>query len=195
MAGMAPIQVRSTAEAREYMMLALSECGDRLVIEPVESVKRSGEWVDVYVAGCADQDVRREFEFTLDPTPLGGDGPLFGAGTEPSKVVDAGEWYLVASRYLQAGAAGEEQFQQDPRYELVQGVYENYAWAGAALLEVLKFIPPAATEPPDPAFWTERGRSVREQVGDQLRRSVLEPARARLEGLLQAYREAYQSEQ
>src|SRR5262245_7101412 len=104
---MAPIQARSTAEALEYMMLAVPECGDELAIEFVESYRDGGEWVDAYVAGCAARGVRREFTFTLDPRPSGTDARLFGSGPEPSRLIDAGEWYLIFGRYMEAGLAEE----------------------------------------------------------------------------------------
>ena len=188
---MAVIPVRTIAEAREFMVLELPECGDRLTLEPVRSYPDGDRWVHQYEAGCAELGVRREFEFTVDPKPAGEEAAVFGDGRQPSRLIDAGEWYLVSSRYLQAGAAAEKRFQQEPRPDLVEEAYEYYARASAALLEVLKFIPPGAAAPPDPAFWTDRGRSVREQVGDQLVRSVLEPAKAQLDDLLRAYREAY----
>ena len=190
---MAVIPVRTIAEAREFMVLELPECGDRLALEPLRSYPDGDRWVHLYEAGCAGLGVRREFEFIVDPKAPGDEAGVFGDGSQPSRLIDAGEWYLVSSRYLQAGAAAEKRFQQEPRPNLVEEAYEHYSRASAALLEVLKFIPPGAGAPPDPAFWTERGRSVREQVGDQLARSVLEPAKAQLDDLLRAYREAYAS--
>ncbi|MFG2042847.1 hypothetical protein [Dactylosporangium sp. NPDC048998] len=186
------IDARSTAEAQEYMMMALAECGDRLTIELVEAYMRGDRWVGTFIAGCAELGIRREFEVHADPVPEGVEGGQFSYSTKVSTLIDAGEWYLVASRYLQAGADGEHQFDQAPSLALVEDVYESYSRAIAAISEILKFIPPGQAAPPDPAFWTERGRSVREGVGDQLTRSFLEPARARLEGILRAIREEYQ---
>jgi hypothetical protein len=187
------VHARTGAEAREYMVLTLPECGS-VTIEPGDaySERDSGRIVWKYLAGCADAGVRREFAFATDPVPKDAVWPQFGYGPEPSTLIDAGQWYVVFSRYAQAGRALEDRFLPGPPdLESAEQVYEWYSWAWGALGEVLKFLPPDVDEAPDSAFWTPQGRAVREQVPSQLTRPVLMEAMALLERALQTYRDAY----
>jgi hypothetical protein len=88
--------------------------------------------------------------------------PTFG-GTEPSELLDAGEWLWVAD--LTAGNVPA-----DDRAE----AHRSLSVATAAVEEVVKFIPPGADEVPGDAFWSQRGREVR----------AAEPGRFQLDRLL-----------
>jgi hypothetical protein len=132
-----------------------------------------------YTGVCPGCGTEREFVFDLPEAILfpPAHGVRFG-GDNPSRIVDAGEWLLVADLVLKGVAATP-----DPRASAAElaGAKRDVAMAVAALDEVLKFIPAGADTPPPAAFWTERGRQVQ----------AAEPGRFR-RVRLQAVREAYQ---
>lgn len=187
------IHARTGAEAREYMVLALPECGS-VTIEPGDAYAQPDGLgiVQKYLAGCADAGVRREFAFVTDPVPQDAVGRQFGYGPEPSTLIDAGQWYLIFSRYAQAGRAIEDRFlPSPPDFESAEQVYEWYSWAWGAVGEVLKFVPPGVDAVPESACWTQLGREIREQHPSQFTRPVLAEAMGLLERALRAYRDAY----
>ena len=65
--------------------------------------------------------------------------------------------------------------------KLDPGTPEDLDIARAALEEVIKFLPDGADSVPDNAFWTERGRAVRDREPGRFRR-------ARLAAVLDVYR-------
>jgi hypothetical protein len=187
------IHARTGAEAREYMVLALPECGGDVTVERGDAYAERGlGLVQKYLAGCADAGVRREFEFVTDEIPEGTVWPQFGYGPQPSTLIDAGQWYLIFARYTEAGRAIADRFLPGPPdLESAEQVYEWYSRAWGALGEVLKFLPPDVDDAPDSAFWTPQGREIREQYGSQLTRPVLAETMTLLERALQTYRDAY----
>lgn len=189
---MTTIHARTGAEAREYMVLALPECDGDVTVERTDVSITGGQIVQSYVAGCAERGIRRDFAFTTDPVPDDADSLQFGYGSQPSTLIDAGQWYLIFARYAEVGRAIEDRFAPNPPdLESAEQVYEWYARSREALVEVLKFVPPDGDEVPGSAFWTEAGQAVRQRYGSQLRRPVLTEAIGQVERALRAYRDAY----
>lgn len=97
----------------------------------------------------------------------------FGPGI--SELIDPGQWALVAVTY--ANRALEEAFlfaadsADDARYESVAA---GWRFAADAVAEALKFLPDDADEVPAEEFWTEMGRSAREDEPERFTRAALE---------------------
>jgi hypothetical protein len=188
---MAVMHARSGAEVREYLTLAMDDCDGAVGVEHGDLFEHDGRWGQTFVARCLSSGVTRDFAFTIDPPPADADPDLIAAGSQPSELIDAGQWYLIFARYGEEARAAQQAFaagrQDVPTAEqLVSG----YANARAALVEVLKFIPPGTDTPPDTAYWTDLGRQVRDQYPQQLRRPALEPVVTGLAELLQEFRDA-----
>ena len=113
-----------------------------------------------YHGTCRTCGAIREFVFELPPAqrPLT-DRVEFG-GADPSRLLDPGEWMAIS----------------DEHAALEPGTPRNLEVARAALEEVLKFLPDGAHGVPDKAFWTERGRAVRDRDPWRFRRDQLAAA-------------------
>jgi hypothetical protein len=150
---------RTSTEAMLY--LELSPCPDCGSVET--------DWRDQRIAGqvlsctgvCGGCGALREYLFSAPLQTY--DGVGFG-GSEPSELIDAGQWLAVADQI--AGQVEVDDLGEESRAAM--------AFARQAVEEVVKFIPPAADAVPDEAFWTEAGRAVQ----------ALDPGRFRLERLL-----------
>lgn len=120
-----------------------------------------------YAGICAGCGAAREHLFGLPEREVVPKSfPTFG-GTEPSELLDAGEWLWVAERTAQAVTSDDP---AESRRVL--------AIATAAVEEVVKFIAPGEDEVPAHAFWSDLGRRERDA----------EPARFTLDRLLEMRR-------
>jgi hypothetical protein len=96
----------------------------------------------------------------------------FGPGI--SELIDPGQWALVAVTY--ANRALEEAFffaadsSDDAQYESIAA---GWRFAADAVAEALKFLPDEADELPAEEFWTEMGRSAREDEPQRFTRATL----------------------
>ncbi|WP_214407013.1 hypothetical protein [Pseudonocardia lacus] len=99
-------------------------------------------------------------------------GARFGPGR--STLIDAGEWLEMAEAYVEqaveaemaaVGARGDR--------ELPEQALLAWRFAVDVAAEVLRFLPDAADELPDSAFWTERGRATRRADPDLFTRAAL----------------------
>ncbi|MEV8633410.1 hypothetical protein AB0395_17285 [Streptosporangium sp. NPDC051023] len=142
---------RSGDEAHLYLDLHPCVCGSADTAWESERGSVDGEPVTRYSGTCPGCGAEREFLFGLperEVPPVR--FPTFG-GREPSQLLDAGEWMWVAD--LTAGNVPAD----EPR-EAEQAP----AIALAAVEEVIKFIPPGEDEVPERAFWSDRGRRMRD---------------------------------
>lgn len=170
---------RTRDEAHLYMDLHPCEsCGS--VDVAWDSALTAGEGAPArrYFGRCEGCGAEREFLFALPERPeVPGPHDVVFFGTDRSQLLDAGEWLLVSDLCAQAGSApsgtgdgttgggNSERERAEAR--------ESMAIAAAAVAEVLKFVPPGADEVPDSAFWSERGRTVREREPGRFRRRRL----------------------
>ena len=149
--------MRTSAEAHMYMDQRPCSCGD------IEFERQSAVIMDRdvlctrYDGKCRTCGTPREFVFELPPTqrPIT-DRVEFG-GPDPSRLLDAGEWMAVSEYYAKL----------DP------GTRDDLDIALAALDEVIKFLPDGVDSVPDKAFWSERGRIVRDREPGRFRRERL----------------------
>ncbi len=155
---------RTNEEAHLYMELHPCECGEA-DFDAVSSVARvAGVWISRYSGRCVECGRERVFEFRQpEEIALPGEG-AWAPDPQPSELLDAGEWLFVADTY---GSTGPD---PGPR------VRTDLLAAAAALDEVLKFLPEGADEVPESAFWSARGRAVRDAEPERFRRIRLEAA-------------------
>jgi hypothetical protein len=178
------LAARSNAEAHLYMELnPCQRCGE-IEFAPGCSVRDAdGTLVARYAGPCPGCGTAREFTFRL---PAGGypgaavddrssGDPSFG-GTEPSQLIDAGEWIWVAETIARSipGHAGL------PDTQRARAGFDLRT-AAAAIDEAIKFVPPGADAVPAEALCSERGRDLYRADPRRFRRR-------RLEAVRQAYR-------
>lgn len=119
----------------------------------------TGELLSRYWGTCPGCATEREFLFALPEREVIPEGyPTFG-GEEPSQLLDAGEWLWVAE--LTASNVPPDDSGQ------------ALAIAIASIEEAVKFIPPGEDEVPEAAFWSDRGRRVRDADPARFRRDRL----------------------
>lgn len=155
---------RTSDEARLYLELnPCEDCGASADKWDQGLTEVDGELANSYVSVCPGCGIEREFFFGVPEREIApGPFPTFG-GAEPSEILDAGQW-------LEAADAAASELPPDDHEEAAR----LRAVAGAAVEEVVKFIPPGEDAVPDDAFWTDEGLRIR----------AAEPGRFRLERLL-----------
>ncbi|MEC4018012.1 hypothetical protein [Streptomyces sp. H27-D2] len=159
---------RSSLEAHLYMDLHACECGAVSFDRQHHLEQRGDAMVAVYEGVCPECGRARSFSFQmtdeLPPPP-----PAFG-GSNPSLIVDPGEFLLVSYRIatdtglrlLNTPKAERRKYRAATEYGL------------AALEEVLKFIPEGQDVVPPSAFTSERGRALYEKEPGKFARDLLE---------------------
>lgn len=179
---MALLLERSVEEAHLYMaMHPCDVCGESDFECRSAVVMAEGDLASRYEGECDGCGTAREFVFRLPETvSLPGQRLRFG-GPEPSELLDAGEWLWVAGNFAAVEPLGDL---AELTGEGLAVVRADLAGAVAAVDEVLKFLPAGAEEPPDEAFWSERGQRVRAEQPAELRRERLEARRAKYEEAL-----------
>lgn len=152
--------VRTPDEAQVYLDLQpCASCGSIDATWHNSVVTVDGELLSRYSATCPGCSTEREFLFALPERDVLPEGyPTFG-GSEPSQLLDAGEWLWMAD--MTANNA------------LTDDSAEGVAIAVAAIDEVVKFIPPGQDEVPETAFWSDRGRQVLKADPARFRRDRL----------------------
>jgi len=167
-----PPLARTNEEAHLYMELHPCVCGEA-DFEPTSSVAQvGGAWISRYTGWCTGCGRERAFEFRQpDDIAVPADG-AWAPGTQPSELLDAGEWLLVADAY---GSTGSDPAGLSPAQR--EQVRTDLVAAAAALDEVLKFLPAGGDEVPPEAFRSARGRAVRDAEPGRFRRVRLEAAR------------------
>ncbi|MFI8521707.1 hypothetical protein ACIGEZ_28425 [Streptomyces sp. NPDC085481] len=156
---------RSIAEEHLYMELHPCECGESAktgithgLLQTEQGIASDHQFV---CAGCG---TRRRFVFRL-PGLAPQHADRYG-GPEPSRIIDAGEWRMIALSYMSEA----EEVRADPVRR--KAMLEECL---AAYQEMLKFVPPGADRVPDSAFFTEYGREIRdEEASVVFNRSFLE---------------------
>jgi hypothetical protein len=132
-------------------------CGDVNVRWDSALTDLDGQLVRRYYGTCPGCDAERDFHFALPDEPVlpGPDDVVCFGGPQPSQLLDAGEWLLIADVCGQAGSAPA------PGDAGRTEARESLAIAVAAVEEVLKFIPTGADAVPEAGFWSARGGRVR----------------------------------
>jgi hypothetical protein len=101
------------------------------------------------------------------------DGLRFGTGV--STLVDAGQWLQIAAVYARRARRESLFFAEDPADdERYLGIVEGWALARDATIEAAKFLSDDTDELFADAFWTEMGRSAREESPERFTQDRLE---------------------
>jgi hypothetical protein len=142
----APLPARSATEAQLYLDLHPCECGTaRLRSTQDLRAGGNGGLISVYEGACSGCGRQWRVAFSL-PASLPAAG-LIG-GSEPSQIIDPGEWLWLSDRDA-SGATGPE-------------APALLARAAAAVEEAAKFIPLDADRVPGDAFTSALGRVMRD---------------------------------
>jgi hypothetical protein len=172
-------RARTRSEAHVYMDLVPCPCGENEFDPDVDVLDPEPPRVLRYFGECPRCGRSREFVFELAAPPAAEpSGFVLGHGDEPSTIIDAGQWLLVAEmsrRVLEQLAESGESLTAAQ----IPAVHDTVLLAAAAVDEIRKFLPAGASELPADAFWTEQGRAVRSVAGELLRPDELAAARAR----------------
>lgn len=155
---------RSIAEEHLYMRLHPCVCGSvaGTGIRHGTGVIAQGLTSD-HEFVCKGCGAERRFVFRLPGLAPRYDD-MYG-GPDPSQIIDAGEWRMVAldamgrAQLLRRQSTGVRKiFGRGDQKPQLRRAFEE---ALASYQEMLKFIPPAADTIPDSAFFTENGRRIR----------------------------------
>lgn len=139
------------------MDLRPCDCGEaRFNRSSVVVELAGGELASRYAGSCARCGSAREFMFSLPPQAARPTEEIQYGNAEPSQLLDAGEWLLVADSYARAVPSDPHRLPEPDR----RRARARLASAVAALDEVLKFVPPGGTQVPATAIWTVLGGSV-----------------------------------
>lgn len=162
---MSRLYMRTGAEAHLYMDQRPCTCGDIEFERQSAATNDGGVLCSRYFGKCRSCGTMREFIFELPPTQRPITNQVEYGGSDPSRLLDAGEWLAISEYYAKL----------DP------GTPDDLDIARAALEEVIKFLPDGVDTVPDTAFWSAKGREVRAMEPGRFRR-------ARLAAILDAYR-------
>jgi hypothetical protein len=137
-----------------------------------------------YAGECSDCGQPREFSFAISERPTApGEFTSWAADPEPSELVDAGQWLLVAEscqRYADGLTGDAAEFVQLRDWLALAGedgaerARELLARSAAAVDEALKFLPAWADQLPESAFWTDEAAEARRDRPDRFTRRSLE---------------------
>jgi hypothetical protein len=149
--------MRTSAEAHMYMDQQPCTCGD-VGFDRQSAVMIDGNVLcSRYFGKCRTCGATREFIFELPPTQRPIPNEVEFGGSDASRLLDPGEWMAISDYYA----------------KLEPGTPHSLDIARAAFEEVIKFLPDGAYGIPDKAFWTERGRAVRDREPGRFRRARL----------------------
>lgn len=157
--------MRTSAEAHIYMDQHPCTCGDIEFERKSAVMDDGGVLMSRYFGKCRTCSTMRELRFELPPTVRPAGNQVEFGGSDPSRLLDAGEWMAISEYYAKL----------DP------GTADDLDIARAALEEVIKFLPDGADCVPDSALRTVRGRAVRDREPGRFRRD-------RLAAVLDVYR-------
>jgi hypothetical protein len=194
---MAVIHARTFPEAHEYMVLAMGDCADQgLTVTRIGVVGHVDGWAHTYAVDCASTGEHREFTFTTedepDPAP---ERLVFGYTAEPSRLIDAGQWYAVFYHYADAVRDAQERSGGVlPDLATARDLVGALERARAAVDEILKFIPAGSDTVPGSAFWTDDGRAVHDLYPAEFSRPSLERHAADLAAAIEAYVARYREQ-
>jgi hypothetical protein len=192
---MTVLRARTSREEHEYMMLAIGECsGHGVSITTVATFKEGSEWANTYAVDCPRDGKHWEFSFVSDAEPADApDRVVFGYGREPSRLVDAGQWYVVFSFYVSAVRNAQVRAGDAlPDLDSGRAIVDWIDRARAAVEEILKFIPEGADRVPESAGWTDAGRHAYRAAPDQFDRTTLERIVTELDAAIDTYIARYE---
>ncbi|MGW0363538.1 hypothetical protein [Streptomyces sp. NPDC002990] len=162
------LRARSSLEAHLYMDLHPCACGGSDFERRHHLEQHGDDIAAVYEGACRQCDRNRGFTFVMadeiPPPP-----PAFG-GSEPSQIIDPGEFVDVAYRISRSAGLGLLNSPDSEHHKYRSAVVH----ALAAFEEVAKFIPPGQDAIPASAFTSEVGRARYEREPAKFHRRIIE---------------------
>lgn len=154
------LRARSILEAMQYAELQpCKACGSVGFVPAFEIEERDEALIATGRQYCPVCGARRQLELLLAEERV---PPDAWGNTDASSIIDAGQWLALSDRLLTS----------------------NLQRARDAVVEVLKFIPADAQEPPRSAFFTADGRKMYSNDPSRFHRERLAIAQAAYEELL-----------
>jgi uncharacterized protein YjbI with pentapeptide repeats len=151
------LRARSVAEERVYMELHPCACGSVLWTYTQKLDVDRDRVVSRFGGTCKMCGAPRSFEFERTSDEVSTDDPRrYYGGATPSEIVDPGEWLIIADKRARVVPSSPD---RTPGTLAV--VRKVLLEAAAAVEEARKFIPRGASEVPESAFRSPRGRAVR----------------------------------
>jgi hypothetical protein len=173
------LSARSIAERHFYLMvLQCDKCG-KGSFELVSTEQTPEQHVDVWYVRC--KQCRQGQRLFFDRSALAVDEAAIAAGTlpevnpttQPSRLIDVGQWLALFYKILSAASA------EKGRKEAQRLGYE----ATLCLEEALKFYLPDSDLPPPEALWVESSRQALKKRPDLFARQELLQRREKLPSL------------
>ena len=161
--------MRSHEEAHIYMDLHGCSCGGSDARRDSALRLRDEVWLVGYRCVCEWCGAERMFEFRQPETLRQPGDQEWAVGSDPSELLDAGEWLMAADVYAGAPAQPDGLSPQE-----VEEARAELGLAVAALGEVLKFVPAGAGEVPASALWSGQGIALHESTPWRFTRESLE---------------------
>ncbi|TQS43827.1 hypothetical protein [Cryptosporangium phraense] len=178
---MAPL-ARTSTEAHLFMDLRPCDCGETASSWSSSVIELGDDLGSRYSGTCPSCGTEREFVFRLpDDIVLPVVGQVVYGDGAPSELLDPGEWLWVADRYAGAVPAQAAALDAEGRQE----VRSRISAAIAAMDEVLAFVPAGADEVPAESFWSDLGRSVRDEEPGRFARDRLQVIRDTYQRILE----------
>ncbi|GIG57044.1 hypothetical protein Lfu02_14160 [Longispora fulva] len=146
---------RSSEEAHIYMDLHPCACGEVRFARDSALLAGDAGTLRRYTGACSGCGRNRDFMFRwpTGPQPRIEGGRIWIGGDQPSELVDAGQWLLIADSAAERSAPRGEPGDRARAVELLD-------YAQAAVGEAAKFVPQGADAVPGSACWTEMGRRL-----------------------------------
>jgi len=176
---------RTSEEADLYVDLECEAAGEIPVARKRRKGERRRETFVVYEVRCQSGKLL-EFEFREDGLPAPKPGLRrkveFG-GSEPSLLIDAGEWMKVADRHAARAPRSLAGLPERARRDATS----DLSMALAALDEVMKFLPAGADRIPSTALFSTRGKTYFNKDVRRFQRDSLKAQKDELQARLRRF--------
>jgi hypothetical protein len=181
---------RTYNEAILFMRLRPCGCAEMEARWRDVPVTVFGQPARYFTGNCENCGRAREFTIAMPDDVKRRDDVVYGDGTEPSEIIDPGEWLGVSDLYGQRA----EEVLTDENFgggEDVNVVYFALSARVSALDEILKFLPANADVMPEWYFRSITGRAVYETAPARFARDALLAERAALQSNLDRFMKDY----
>ena len=185
---------RTYDEAYLYMELRPCVCGEIEFDKTTAHGEEDGTGYVRYAGSCPNCGRSRQFTFRMpaESPPISFD-MHYGWGTEPSQLIDPGEWLGVADLYV-AGARAELDSGDVISEDRLTAVFYLLSSARAATEEAAKFLTDGADRVPESAFRSQPGRMLLELAPHRFTRTALDGELADRRRELDAFDDRYGTE-
>ena len=177
---------RSAEEADLYVDLECEAAGEVPKTRKRKKTERRRQTFWSYQIRCQSGKLL-EFDFELDGLPEPKRGlrrKVEYGGAEPSRLIDAGVWMMVADRFADLAPKSLAGLAEKRRREAAS----NLEIAIAAVGEILKFIPAGADRLSSTTLTSSRGKTYFNKDVRRFTRAAVEELRSELEARMRRYK-------